>query len=860
MNTPALCPECGRPLPPAHEVCPSCLLAQGMATGTGGQAETNFPDLQEIQARFPQFEILECLGRGGMGIVYKARQKSLNRLVAIKVLAPEREHDSHFSARFSREAEILARLNHPHIVTIHDFGESGGLFYLVMEFVDGVNLREILSEGRMEPRQALAIVPEICDALQYAHDQGIVHRDIKPENILLDRSGRVKVADFGIAKLAGLEMGSGADTSPASPNLTTAGKVLGTPAYMAPEQMTEPDKVDHRADIYAVGAVFYQMLTGETPKGDTAPPSRKVAIDVRLDEIVLRALEKDPERRYQQVSEVRTRLDTLSSPAPPPLPSAPVDAGRSFSLRHLVISVAAFIGLSILIGGGVVGFLMLTRGPSQTPSQSETDYAWKLWNDQKFPEAREAFEKALKEDPKNANSWNGLGWALFHTGATEDAVAAFEKAVRLNPSMPGALNGLGQIALAKGDYRKAEEYLMRAAPMAPAAWFGLTRLYLLQGEYEKALPWAQKLADSSQGGEIAKELLEAAQKGNLDDKLRLKIAPQPADPNAAKEPPKLRALAWLDKPGDTWNAEGQRFSLAASGLPYSLITPIGMNISGMPYATKNPRFLCLWFSQATFDSLSVVRVELLGANGKPFETPCPDVATGTERPSIDTQGLGWLKETICAGTMTSTPDRVSITLYYSAGPWQFWDHLSPDFHGSQALANGVRLTPPFQSNDGRAAMQITRDNEFDTNVTQWDFVAITREGRRLERNGLSSYSSGNVRTEIFFFDAPLSQVVKFEIRKRPINNMSWPSVPLLSDQPITLEILADGTVRRGDETWKTEDFAQKLKALKEANPELAVIVRPVWDCPYERVKDVLNACAAAGIVNLAMTTPKAVGE
>src|SRR5205085_9636122 len=133
------------------------------------------------------------------------RQPRLNRLVALKILAPEREHDPAFAGRFEKEAQALARLSHPNIVTIHDFGQAGGMYYLLMEFVDGVTLRQLLNTARVSPREALAIVPQICDALQFAHDHGIVHRDIKPENILMDRLGRVKVADFGLAKLVGTE-------------------------------------------------------------------------------------------------------------------------------------------------------------------------------------------------------------------------------------------------------------------------------------------------------------------------------------------------------------------------------------------------------------------------------------------------------------------------------------------------------------------------------------------------------------------------------------------------------------------------------------------------------------------------------
>jgi len=250
-----------------------------------------------------------------MGVVYKAVQKSLNRLVAIKILAPEREHDAKFAGRFAREAELLAKLSHPHIVTIHDFGESGELYYLMMEYVDGVSLRDLLRDGKLEPQQALAIVPQICDALQFAHDRGIVHRDIKPENILLNKAGQVKIADFGVAKIIANELteipGSAAPSSEMAG--TEAGKVIGTPQYMAPEQLSHPLDVDNRADIYALGVVFYQMLTGELPVGKFEPPSRKVQIDVRLDDIVLRALQKQPELRYQQASVMKTQVETIAA-------------------------------------------------------------------------------------------------------------------------------------------------------------------------------------------------------------------------------------------------------------------------------------------------------------------------------------------------------------------------------------------------------------------------------------------------------------------------------------------------------------------------------------------------------------------
>ncbi len=229
----------------------------------------------------------------------------------MKILPPGIGDRPGFAERFTREAKALAKLSHPGIVTIHDTGRADGLYYLLMEFVDGVNLRQLIHAGRISPREALAIVPQICDALQFAHDSGIVHRDIKPENILLDRQGRVKVADFGLAKLVGADEAEATQATDAVSFFTQAGQLMGTPQYMAPEQIDHPREVDHRADIYSLGVVFYQMLTGELPGQVLQPPSRKVRIDVRLDEVVLRALERNPEQRYQQVSQVKNVVETI---------------------------------------------------------------------------------------------------------------------------------------------------------------------------------------------------------------------------------------------------------------------------------------------------------------------------------------------------------------------------------------------------------------------------------------------------------------------------------------------------------------------------------------------------------------------
>ena len=199
---------------------------------------------------------------------------------------------------------MLARLNHPNIVSIFDFGQAGGFYYLMMEYVDGVNLRQAMQAGRFSPAEALTIVPKICEALQFVHEEGILHRDIKPENILLDAKGRVKIADFGIAKLVGEEH---PDVS-----LTATGAALGTMHYMAPEQIEKPATVDHRADIYSLGVVFYELLTGELPLGRFGPPSAKTPVDSRVDDVVMRTLEREREKRFQSAGEMGTTVEHLT--------------------------------------------------------------------------------------------------------------------------------------------------------------------------------------------------------------------------------------------------------------------------------------------------------------------------------------------------------------------------------------------------------------------------------------------------------------------------------------------------------------------------------------------------------------------
>jgi tRNA A-37 threonylcarbamoyl transferase component Bud32 len=327
--------------------------ATASAPTTPTTPEPEVVPLERVATAFPQLEILELIGSGGMGAVYKARQPKLDRFVALKILSEDLAKDPAFAERFSREARTLARLSHPGIVAVYDFGHEGGLYYLMMEYVDGVNLRQAMAAGQFSASEALAIVPKICEALQFAHEAGVLHRDIKPENILLDERGRVKIADFGIAKMLGEKAGHA--------TLTAQGSAVGTPHYMAPEQLETPKDIDERADIYSLGVVFYELLTGQLPLGRFALPSESAAVDPRVDPIVLRTLERDREKRHRTATEVRTKVEGIGTEPPPvgepgmtPSGSPPVESTRVLPKAGPARTSGKAIAATVFSGIGLV--------------------------------------------------------------------------------------------------------------------------------------------------------------------------------------------------------------------------------------------------------------------------------------------------------------------------------------------------------------------------------------------------------------------------------------------------------------------------------------------------------------------------
>ncbi len=284
------------------------------------------PSPRELSLLLHGYEVLALLGCGGMGAVYQARQLSLDRFVAIKLLPPDLGSDPEFEARFRREAKSMAKLNHPNIVQIYDYGQtSAGQHYFVMEYVDGSDLQKLVKAGTLDAEGTINAVSQICDALQYAHEQGFVHRDIKPANIFINRQGVLKIGDFGLAKL--IDSTSAAEDLSERLNQTQAGTVMGTLHYAAPEQLAGQEDIDHRADLYSLGIMFYEMLTSDVPRGTPKPPScRNSNLDVRIDDVVFKAMAADREERYQSATSLRLELDHIRAT---PQPAARPQGRRS---------------------------------------------------------------------------------------------------------------------------------------------------------------------------------------------------------------------------------------------------------------------------------------------------------------------------------------------------------------------------------------------------------------------------------------------------------------------------------------------------------------------------------------------------
>lgn len=283
------------------------------STNPGGVSQMPTTFMNVVSALEGRYQVLKELGRGGMGIVFQAYDKQLKEQVAIKILSPLLSNDQDALERLKREVSAARRITHCNVIRIHDIAEANGLHYVSMEFFGGHNLKEYLKqEGHLSVMEAFNIASQVCDGLQAAHEQGVIHRDLKSQNIIINAANQIKIIDFGLAHTQQMQ------------GLTATGLIMGTPEYMAPEQVSGK-KVDERADVYSLGIILYELFTGKVPftgpsaisigfqqmkDAPPAPTSINPQIPPAVEQVILKALQKDPMHRHRSVVEVKEDLET----------------------------------------------------------------------------------------------------------------------------------------------------------------------------------------------------------------------------------------------------------------------------------------------------------------------------------------------------------------------------------------------------------------------------------------------------------------------------------------------------------------------------------------------------------------------
>lgn len=340
VSTDAACPICGLAIPDDAPggACPSCLLI--LATDVAdddslGGARHRPPSIEKLQEFFDEYRIEALVGIGGQATVYLAHELAHDRPVALKVLTVEQSANPEFLSRFALEAQTLAKLSHPGIVGVYESGQAGDYFFIAMQWVEGTTLRELLREKPVDALEASQLIEQLCEALAYAHSQGVVHRDLKPENVLVGRDGRVKIADFGIAKLL-------AESATNDLMLTATHARLGTARYMAPEQMRGEGPIDARTDLYALGVIFFELLTGELPLPFGPAPSKLSGVSTAYDRIVARCMKPRPKERFASADELKREVRLAATSRVP---------GRRRAVAAAACAALMLLGAGLLLRG-----------------------------------------------------------------------------------------------------------------------------------------------------------------------------------------------------------------------------------------------------------------------------------------------------------------------------------------------------------------------------------------------------------------------------------------------------------------------------------------------------------------------------
>ncbi len=324
------------------------------------------PEIEEVARLFPAYDVHALIACGGMGAVYQVTQRSLDRIAAIKILPREFSTDEEFRQGFESEAKAMAKLNHPNLIGVYDFGEADGMLYIVMEYVNGKSLFHSTHGQAVDPSDALRIVSETCSGLENAHSHGILHRDIKPANILLDSNASPKIGDFGLARALESQIQEGE-------------QIFGTPGYTAPEVLEPPFSFDQRADVFSVGVMLHELLTGSLPDADPRPASQIVRCNPKLDAIIRKATHPDPAQRFSTAAELGAELDKIAAlPANPLLATASVGASQkryappTYKKKSSSSGFAVFVLLLVAGAAGAYYYLnVMKKAPGETDVPEE---------------------------------------------------------------------------------------------------------------------------------------------------------------------------------------------------------------------------------------------------------------------------------------------------------------------------------------------------------------------------------------------------------------------------------------------------------------------------------------------------------
>ena len=349
-----------------------------------------------MKMKYGRYEIIKELGRGTMGVVYKAHDPQIERMVALKVLRPDRVVSQDFVLRFLREAKAIGRISHPNIVTVYDVGQDHGTIYIAMEFLEGRPLNEVI-KGRAVPMdETVGMCVQVAEALGYAHRQGITHRDIKPSNIILTPDNRIKLTDFGIARIE----------DPDAAQQTQAGDILGTPVYMAPEQVMG-QKADGRTDLYALGVIAYEMVVGKRPFGGgniaaifrsithepPEDPMNRGSLDNRaLADLILKSLSKDPANRFQTGEAMATALKRCLDAADHPFPELAIPRQKASTSKKMGLAIVIFC---LCLVAAIVGYTVIRNPAESTTINSAAPVPSSILNVTSTPEGAQVFVDSI---------------------------------------------------------------------------------------------------------------------------------------------------------------------------------------------------------------------------------------------------------------------------------------------------------------------------------------------------------------------------------------------------------------------------------------------------------------------------------